>query len=60
MHENYKASKTGQEKETKDASSIVNVNWYQVLVFGLFQLCINTTLYSIIFESSSIMSWILM
>lgn len=25
MHENYKASKTGEEKETKDASSIVHV-----------------------------------
>lgn len=34
MHENYKASKTGKEKETKDASSIVNVKWYQVLIFA--------------------------
>ncbi|OIV99003.1 hypothetical protein TanjilG_29406 [Lupinus angustifolius] len=36
MHENCKASKTGQEKETKDAPSIVNVNWQQGLNFGLF------------------------
>lgn len=25
MHENYKASEIGQEKEAKDASSIINV-----------------------------------
>ena len=36
MHENYKASKACKEKETKDASSIVNVKWYQVLTFGIF------------------------
>ncbi|KAH1244196.1 hypothetical protein GmHk_06G014880 [Glycine max] len=36
MHENYKASKACKEKETKDASSIVNVKWHQVLTFGIF------------------------
>jgi len=36
MHENYKASKTRKEKETKDASSIVNVKRHQVLTFGIF------------------------
>jgi hypothetical protein len=36
MHENYKASKIGEEKETKDASSVVNVKWYEGLIFGLF------------------------
>lgn len=35
MHENYKASKTRKEKETKDASSIVNVKRHQVLTFGI-------------------------
>lgn len=36
MHENYKASKTCKEKETKDASSVVNVKWNQVMTFGIF------------------------
>ncbi|RDX69283.1 hypothetical protein CR513_51623, partial [Mucuna pruriens] len=36
VHENYKASKTRKEKETKDASSIVNVKWHQVLTCGIF------------------------
>jgi len=36
MHENYKASKTRKEKETKDASSIVNVKRHQVLTFVIF------------------------
>ncbi|KAA8537439.1 hypothetical protein F0562_026874 [Nyssa sinensis] len=30
MHENYKASKTGPEKETKDASSIIYVEVHEV------------------------------
>jgi len=33
MHENYEASKTGPEKETKDASSIVDVELYQATSF---------------------------
>lgn len=33
MHENYKASKTGPEKEKKDATSIVDVELYQAINF---------------------------
>lgn len=33
MHEDYKASKTGPEKETKDASSIVDVELYEAINF---------------------------
>ena len=32
MYESYKASEIGQEKEAKDASSIVNVKLYVVAI----------------------------
>lgn len=40
MYESYKASEIGQEKEAKDASSIVNVKLYVVaILFRATQLC---------------------
>jgi len=43
MHENYKASKTGKEEETKDASSIVNVKWYQLSKIDLESISFSLT-----------------
>lgn len=43
MHENYKASKTGKEEETKDASSIVNVKWYQLSKIDLGSISFSLT-----------------
>nr|KYP64804.1 hypothetical protein KK1_019412 [Cajanus cajan] len=43
MHENYKASKTRKEKETKNASSVVNVKWHQVFTFGIFPILLPVT-----------------
>lgn len=37
MHENYKASKTRQEKEAEDASSIIYVKSYGVATLFFFK-----------------------
>lgn len=44
VYENYKASEIGQEKEAKDASTIINVKLYVVAIFFFFFFQSNPTL----------------